>query len=174
MFMRLNETSYKFDYRLSLVQIFMRKGYRFKAHKIINLFFATLKKEFRKRKINETVSNLLNETFDKYAPAISIKKKKVAANVYHLPWIISRHRAKSMFVHWFIKSALERSELKTNEKLVKEFFDLYMGVGRTVRKVEDLYKLAMDNRPFFRYLRRQRKSYIGRIKKFGVKLRRRR
>lgn len=169
MFFRLNNKFYKFNYVSSLVQSFMRRGLRMRSANIIYSFLFKIKSKFKVKKVNE----ILEIVFERYVPVVSFVSRKVAANVYFLPWFIKRDRARSVLIRWFLRSAMERSEVSMVGRLYGEFLDICAGYGRTVRRLEEYYKLALDNRPFFRYLRRRKKSFTGRLRKFGIKLRRR-
>jgi hypothetical protein len=62
-----------------------------------------------------------------------------------------------------------RTEAKLLDRLYNEFNELVLGYGRTVQIVEDYYYLALKNRPFLKYIRKRRKVFLSRLKKFGVK-----
>jgi len=101
---------------------------------------------------------------ENYAPLISFVNRKVAATVYKLPYLIISSRAKMLFLRWFLESALVRNEKSLSEKLLNEFLNLYYGVGRTIKKVEEYYDAGQKNYPFVRFIKR-RKKYSKFIKK---------
>lgn len=163
-FNRLYNKFYKFNYISCLIGCFLRKGFKLNAYKIIFKFIYTLKIKY---KLN--ILLLLNNTFKKYIPLFSFLSKKIAANIYYLPWLINKARAKSLIIRWFVKSSLNRSENNILDKLISEFHDITLGYGKTVKCIEDHYSLSLKNRPFLRFLKKRRKVFLSRLKKFGIK-----
>ena len=101
-------------------------------------------------------------------PLFSFLTKKITANVYSLPWLIESNRAKFVLIKWFLNASVMRSEHDIVLRLYNEFNDLYLGYGKTVKKIEDYYALAIKNRPFTRFLRKRRKVFLSRLKKYGI------
>lgn len=163
-FNRIYDKFYKFNYVTILIGLFLRKGYKLYSYKIISKFIFLVKLQEKKN-----INYIFNLYFNKYIPLFSFISKKIAANVYQLPSLINRNRAKTLLVRWFIKASLERSENNTIIKLFNEFNDLKLGYGRTLKYLEEHYKLALKNRPFLRFLRKRRKVFLSRLKKYGVK-----
>lgn len=165
-FNRVYNRYYKFTYLNYLVQLFLRKGFRSKYVNLIGNFLVKLKIEIGG---DQSAVQLLNLVFDKYVPVITFVARKVAANVYYLPWFIGQMRAKSLLVRWFYYSIQERLEINFVDRIFNEFMDMKKGYGKTVRKLEEHYKLAIKSRPFLRFLRKRRKVVRSRIKKYGMR-----
>lgn len=162
-FNRMYVKNFYFNYLNSLVGCFIRKGYKFYAYNVISKFLYLVKLKY---KIDLNI--LLNIVFFKYKPILSFLAKKVAASVYMLPWLINDTRAKYLLVRWFLSSSLSRTEPHMALRLFNEFNDLYLGYGRTIKKIEEFYMVAIKNRPFLRFLRKRRKVFLSRLKKYGV------
>lgn len=163
-FDRVYNRLYKFTYLNYLIQLFLRKGFRSKYVKIIGQFILRLKTVYGSR---ISVLRLITRVFNKYVPTITFVSRKVAANVYQLPWFIGRMRAKSLLIRWFYYSIKERLESNFVDRIYNEFMDMRKGYGKTVRKLEEHYKLAIKGRPFMRYLYKRRRLARARIKKYG-------
>jgi len=163
-FNRVYNKLYKFTYLNYLIQLFLRKGFRSKYVKIIGMFLMKLKKTIR---IRGSVVAFITKVFNKYVPLVSFVARKVAATVHYLPWFIGRMRAKSLLIRWFYYSIKERLEINFVDRIYNEFIDMKNGYGKTVRKLEEHYKLAIQGRPFMRFLRKRRRVARARIKKYG-------
>jgi ribosomal protein S7 len=175
---RIFGKKYKFDYFDVFVRLVLRHGNKRKAVAIVSEFFSKLKIYYR------SVSTLKGRTyasprvrfdlfisslFDKYRPRISLVDRKVAAKNYSLPWYIDVVRSKLCLVRWFLRSAKERTEsVSFSDKLFLEFLDLSKSTGRTFRKLEEYYTVALRNRPFLKFLRRRRKVARSRLKKYSA------
>ena len=68
--------------------------------------------------------------FNRYVPVLSFVARKVAANVYYLPWFIGRMRAKSVLLRWFYQSVKERLEINFAERIFNEFCEMSRGYGK--------------------------------------------
>lgn len=163
-FFRLKKGLNFFDYKLILVNIFMRHGFKLFAYKILNKFFFLIKMYY-----NLEINVLLDKAFNVYIPVLNFIKKKVAARVIELPVLINVHTAKFMFIRWFIRAVINRTENKLIDRFVNEFNDLMLGYGRTVKYIEEFYMLALKSRPFLHFLRKKRKVFLSRLKKFGIR-----
>jgi ribosomal protein S7 len=163
-FFRLHDRFYASSYISQIVKILMSSGNFSIVSRLINTFLLELKKKYKQKNI----LLFINEIFDKYRPLVSFLDRKVAATKYTLPWFISIERSRSLIVRWFVKSALERTEIGVLSKLIGEFEDLSKGMGRTVKRVEEYYALAKRNRPFMRFIKKKKSGRSSRLKKFGL------
>lgn len=163
-FNRLYVKNYNFNYITCLINVFLRKGFKLHSINIISRFLYLIKLKY-----NRNIVTLLNLVFNKYVPLFSFLTKKIAANTYSLPWLIRESRGKTLIVRWFLKASLARTENSVLARLLNEFDDLKLGYGLTTKMLEDHYNLALKNRPFLRFLRKRRKVFLSRLKKFGVK-----
>lgn len=122
-------------------------------------------------KLNFNFFEMFRYLIDKYAPFISFVKRKVAAKVYELPYGISFWRSRMLLLRWFVKNALLRKEKKVSVKLFREFLDLYYGVGKTVKKLQEYYEYARMNYPFIKYMKKRKKFSKLIFKKYHLRIR---
>lgn len=178
LFKRTCRKKYKFDYLTVLISLLIKKGKKNKAKSIVFFFFLKLKKYFIKKiQLNRNYIPLnfdsyfiffLTEVFERFRPRISLISKKVAAKIYTLPWYIDSNRSRILFLRWFILSALNRAEYDISEKLFNEFIDLCYLKGSTLKKLQEYYVIAINNRPFLKLLKRKRRVSRSRLKKFSI------
>lgn len=162
-FKYLKLKNFKINYFNLLINLLMRKGFKIKSYKIIYNFLFKLKLKFK-----ISVNLLLNNLFNKYTIIINLIKKKVAGRFYYLPYFINTLRGQVLFSHWFIISVKERLENKLSDRLYFEFLDLNLGYGKTVRKIEDFYALALRNQPFLYFLKKKKFRSNKSLKKYHV------
>jgi len=87
-------------------------------------------------------------------PLVVLESKRVGGVIYRLPRLISSpRRGYSIAVHWLIKSAMMRKERGFALKLANEILDTARGKSSSLKKRNELYDLAINNRPFVRYLK---------------------
>lgn len=166
-FNRVYNKTYLCKYIKLLVQLLIKKGNKLFAEKIIFNFLNFLKNRY----YCVSLEGFLKKIFSRFCPKISFVRRKIAAIIYLLPWYITSKRSKHLLIHWFYRSCCERFEFSFSFKIMNEFVDLYKGYGRTVKKLEDFYGLALKNKPFVRLIYKQRGAYKSRLKKYGIKRR---
>ena len=143
---------------------------------IINLFVGSLTKKGDKRQARRIFSDTLrilkrsllvrgnSPIRDPFAllidvvlslkPLIVLESKRVGGVIYRLPRLITRRRRSySIAVHWLIKSAMMRKERGFALKLANEILDTARGKSASLKKKNELYDLAINNRPFIRHLK---------------------
>lgn len=160
---RLNIKGIKFDYINILINLFMRKGNKLLSVKLIYNFLFKLKLKFKL-----TPQKILNKIFLKYELVIRLIKKKIAGRIYNLPYFINRIQGRVLLLHWFVESVKQRFENKLSDKLYFEFLDFSTGYGRTIRKIEEYYLLALKNQPFLRFLNQKQYRSFGKFRKFSI------
>jgi ribosomal protein S7 len=163
---RLNSKNFIFNYKDFFIQCLIKKGFKKKARQVFFNFLILLKKKFL---LNVSSNDFLKDIFEKKKPCVAFVQRKVASVVYTIPVYIKPDRASCTIVRWFIENASLRSERTLSEKLFFEFLDLQNGVGKTIRKLEEYYKIAVKNRPFTKFIKKRSKRYRAfRRRKFGV------
>lgn len=161
-----------FNYINILIFLLIRKGKKKLAKKIVYNFLIFLKKYFFKyfNQKNEEFDliNFITNIFNLYRPRVNLLVKKVATNKYFLPVYIDLNKSRILIIKWFIESAKKRSEKKLSLALYYEFLDLFFSRGLTLKKLEEYYKIAKDNRPYLKlvtYKKRGRRKLFKR--KYG-------
>lgn len=167
LYKRLNSKDFVFSYRNFFIQCLIKKGLKKKAYSIFSEFVRLLKMKFKL--IRSSVNDFLKERFDRRKPCVGFVTRKVAAVTYSIPVYIRPDRARSLLLRWFVSCASLRSEGSFAERLFFEFIDFISGVGKTIRKLEDYYRLAIKNRPFTKFKKKRSKRYRSfRRRKYGI------
>lgn len=164
-FNRLYNYKYLNNYLQIFIQLLIKRGRKLQAEKIIFKFFSFLKKKFKYLKLER----FFNKIFKIYEPKIAFVYRKVAAIIYSLPSYISFLRAKILVVRQFFLSVNERLEFGFYNKMIAEQNDFIMKYGKTIKRIENFQELAKKNKPFLKFLRKQRGSFSVRLKKYGIK-----
>lgn len=182
--LRITSKKYKFNFILALISFIIKEGKKKRAQTIVLLFFLKIKKFlyndiFLKRYKKKTSFKnrirfivFFNYFFDmlieKYRPRVFLKKKKIASKVYYLPTYINKNKSKFLFLKWYMQSVKERTEKTLVERLYEEFLDIIYKRGNTLKKLKEYYKIAKENRPFLKMLKKRRRKYRARLKKYSV------
>lgn len=163
----VNNKNYKFDYLVIFINLLIKRGLKQKARGIVYDFVCYLKKYFLKFNIRNFF-DVFQKTFDFYKPKLKIISKKIAAKVYLIPWYINENKSKVQIVKWFIECSKKRTEKNLSLRLYSEFIDFYNGQGLTIKKLEEYYKIARDNRAFVKFLKKRKRVFRSRLKKYSI------
>ncbi|MDH4121242.1 MAG: 30S ribosomal protein S7 [Deltaproteobacteria bacterium] len=85
---------------------------------------------------------------DKVKPSLEVKSRRVGGSTYQVPVEVRPERRQSLAIRWIINSAKGRSGKNMESKLAAELLDAFHGRGGSIRKKEDVHKMADANRAF--------------------------
>jgi small subunit ribosomal protein S7 len=91
------------------------------------------------------------KAMDNVRPTLEVKPKRVGGATYQVPVEVNSRRSTTLAIRWIVGYARERRENKMAERLAGEIMDAANGLGNSVKKREDLYKMAEANRAFSHY-----------------------
>ncbi len=103
-----------------------------------------------KRESKDPLS-VLEEGVKNATPEREVKPRRVGGATYQVPVEVSPRRGLSLAIRWLIKSARARTGRSMGEKLAGELSDAFKGQGTTIKKREDVYRMAQANRAFAHY-----------------------
>jgi small subunit ribosomal protein S7 len=84
-------------------------------------------------------------------PLLMVKSRRVGGATYQVPMEVPEDRGRALAMRWLIASARARSGRSMEEKLASELVDAIQGRGVTIKKREDLHKMAEANKAFAHY-----------------------
>ena len=91
------------------------------------------------------------KAMDNVRPTLEVKPKRVGGATYQVPMEVNSRRATALAIRWIVNFSRVRKEKTMTERLAHEILDAANGVGASVKKREDLYKMAESNRAFSHY-----------------------
>jgi small subunit ribosomal protein S7 len=84
-------------------------------------------------------------------PAIEVKPRRVGGATYQVPVEVKSDRRQSLAMRWLLLSARSRSGRPMHERLASELVDAYNNTGNTIKRKEDVQRMAEANRAFSHY-----------------------
>ena len=84
-------------------------------------------------------------------PAIEVKPKRVGGATYQVPVEVKSDRRQSLAMRWLLTSARGRSGKPMHERLAAEIMDAFNNTGSTIKRKEDVQRMAEANRAFSHY-----------------------
>ena len=91
------------------------------------------------------------KAMDNVKPTLEVKPKRVGGATYQVPMEVNSRRSTALGIRWIVNFSRARKEKTMAERLANEIIDASNGVGASVKKREDLFKMAEANRAFSHY-----------------------
>ena len=103
------------------------------------------------QKTSQDPLSVFKKAMDNVRPALEVKPKRVGGATYQVPVEVNSRRSTTLAIRWIVGFSRKRREKTMTERLAGEILDAANGTGSSVKKREDLYKMAESNRAFSHY-----------------------
>jgi small subunit ribosomal protein S7 len=94
---------------------------------------------------------LLKRALDNARPELEVRSRRVGGATYQVPVELRPRRATTLSIRWLVGYARQRRERTMALRLANEILDASNGIGATVKRKEDLHKMAESNKAFAHY-----------------------
>jgi small subunit ribosomal protein S7 len=94
---------------------------------------------------------VLKRAIDNVKPALEVRSRRVGGATYQVPVEVRPRRATTLAVRWVVGYGRQRRERTMADRLANELLDASNGVGASVKRREDLHKMAESNKAFAHY-----------------------
>jgi small subunit ribosomal protein S7 len=84
-------------------------------------------------------------------PVLEVKARRVGGANYQVPIEVRAERRTTLGLRWLVAQARKRGEKTMQEKLAAELLDASNNTGGSVKKKEDMHKMAEANKAFAHY-----------------------
>lgn len=91
------------------------------------------------------------QAFRNAAPMIEVKPRRVGGATYQVPVEIKGDRRFALATRWLLSSARSRSGKSFAERLAAELLDASHGTGTTIKKKDEVHRMAEANKAFAHY-----------------------
>lgn len=134
-------------YNSSLVSMIINrillKGKKSLAQRIFYEVMINVKDTSQQDPLEVLKKAILNVT-----PVVEVKSKRVGGATYQVPTEVTPERGNTLALRFIIKSARKRPGKTMIIKLGNEILDAYNNVGNSVKKKEEIHKMAEANKAF--------------------------
>ncbi len=93
----------------------------------------------------------LKRAVDNVRPQLEVRSRRVGGATYQVPIEVRSTRATTLAIRWLVTFSRARRERTMAERLANELLDASNGVGASVKRREDLHKMAESNKAFAHY-----------------------
>ena len=94
---------------------------------------------------------VFKKAMDNVRPTLEVKPKRVGGATYQVPMEVNSRRATTLAIRWIVDFSRKRKEHTMVQRLANEIIDASENTGASVKKREDMYKMAEANRAFSHY-----------------------
>jgi len=91
------------------------------------------------------------KAMDNVKPTLEVKPKRVGGATYQVPMEVNSRRSTALGIRWIVNFSRARKEKTMAERLANEILDASNGLGASVKKREDVFRMAEANRAFSHY-----------------------
>lgn len=105
--------------------------------------------EIAKNKVGLDPLDILNQALENAKPLLETKGRRVGGATYQVPIEIRPERRQTLAIRWLVQFARKRNSERTmDERLAGELIDAYNNTGSTIKKKEEMHRMAEANKAF--------------------------
>lgn len=143
----LPDPIYKSKTVTKLINQVMRDGKKALAQSIVYDAFDIIKD-----KMGLEPLDVFNKALENVKPVLETKGRRVGGANYQVPVEIRPERRQTLAIRWIVAFARKRSaERNMNEKLAGEIMDAYNETGSSIKRRDELHRMAEANKAFAHY-----------------------
>ena len=94
---------------------------------------------------------VFNDVMNNIMPALEVKSRRIGGATYQVPIDVRPDRRQTLALRWITLYSRKRGERTMEERLAKEIMDAANNTGASVKKKEDMHKMAEANKAFAHY-----------------------
>lgn len=91
---------------------------------------------------------VFEEALKNATPLVEVKPRRVGGATYQVPMEIRPDRRQALAMRWLISNARTRSGRSMSIRLANELMDAARGEGATIKRREDVHRMAEANQAF--------------------------
>ena len=129
-----------------LINSIMLDGKKNVAEKIIYEAIEKIKKKSKDEPIK-----IFNEAINNIKPSVEVRSRRVGGATYQVPMEVRSTRAQALAFKWILTNSKKRNEKTQRERLANELIDAFENKGNSVKKKDEVHKMAEANRAFAHY-----------------------
>ena len=93
----------------------------------------------------------VKRAIDNVKPPLEVRSRRVGGATYQVPVEVRPRRATTLAIRWVVENARKRHEKTMAECLANEILDASNGLGASMKKRDDMQKMAESNKAFAHY-----------------------
>lgn len=124
----------------------MVDGKRGKAASILYTAFDSIREQS-----GQDPMEVFEQAIENIMPLLEVKARRVGGSNYQVPVEVRPERRYTLALRWLVSYARLRGEKTMENRLAREIMDAANNTGASVKKREDMHKMAEANKAFAHY-----------------------
>ena len=129
-----------------LINSIMLDGKKGVAQKIVYNAFDRVEE-----KTGKPALEVFEQAMQNVMPQLEVKARRVGGAIYQVPIEVRPDRRQALGLRWLTMFSRSRSEKTMEERLANEIMDAANNTGASVKRKEDMHKMADANKAFSHY-----------------------
>ena len=102
-------------------------------------------------KTSRNPMEVFEQALSNVMPMLELKARRVGGSNYQVPVEVSAERRLTLGLRWIVNYSRLRNEKTMEQRLANEIMDAANGVGASVKKRDDIHRMAEANKAFAHY-----------------------
>ena len=102
-------------------------------------------------KTGKDAVEVFEEAMNNIMPVLEVKAKRIGGATYQVPIEVKPERRQALALRWLTMFSRKRGEKTQKERLANEIMDAANNTGASVKRKEDMHKMAESNKAFAHY-----------------------
>jgi small subunit ribosomal protein S7 len=107
--------------------------------------------DIMKEKSGGDALTVLKRAMENVKPQLQVKSRRVGGATYQVPIEVRPRQATTLAIRWIVGYSRQRREKTMAQRLANELLDASNAIGASVKRKEDVHKMAESNRAFAHY-----------------------
>ena len=129
-----------------LINNIMLDGKKGVAQKIVYGAFAKVE-----AKTGEAALDVFEKAMNNVMPVLEVKARRIGGATYQVPIEVRADRRQALALRWLTMFSRKRGEKTMEDRLANEILDAANNTGASVKRKEDMHKMAEANKAFSHY-----------------------
>lgn len=125
----------------------MERGQKATAQK---LFYGALE-ELKGKVQGEEPISILKKAIENVKPSLEVRSRRVGGATYQVPVDVRPTRRLALAMRWLVEYSRSRGEKDFSKRLAGEVLDAFNNRGNSIKKKEDVHRMAESNKAFAHY-----------------------
>ena len=95
--------------------------------------------------------DVFNDALNNIMPVLEVRSRRIGGQNYQVPGEVRSDRRITLGLRWLVQYSRSRNEKTMEERLAKEIMDAANNIGSSVKKKEDMHRMAEANKAFAHY-----------------------
>ena len=104
-----------------------------------------------REKTGKDPMEVFEQAMENIMPALEVKARRIGGATYQVPIEVRADRRQALGLRWLTMFSRKRGEKTMEERLANEILDASNNTGASVKRKEDVHKMAEANKAFSHY-----------------------